>query len=141
MTKFVLFSIHFVIMSYFELISSYAKKLVHYKNLDALALYRLWRSHNKDNYIQSYLLDLYQHMTMLNKIPLLLIPLVLLKLFNVCIIFDIFLVIGIFLEVLAYACSNHLIRVDIGFCMLCVCACWYSVQITGRQWVDLCINQ
>ena len=46
-----------------------------------------------------------------------------------------------FLRFWAHACSIHLIRVDTVFCMLCVCACWYSAPITGGQWVDLCVNQ
>ena len=79
-------------------------------------------------------------MTMLYKIPLLL-SIVLLKLFNVCILFDIFLVISIFLEVLAHTYIIHQIRVDIGFSILCVCACWYSVPITWGWWLDLCVNQ
>ena len=30
-----------------------------------------------------------------------------------------------------HACKIHLIRVDIGFCVVCVCACFHSVPITG----------
>ena len=70
-----------------------------------------------------------------------LISIVCSKLSNICLIFDTFLVIGIFLQVLVHACSIHLIMVDIGFCVLCVCACCYTVLITGWWWVDLCVNQ